>query len=166
MKVLKKQTNTFDCLVCGIDNPIGLNAAFYEMEDNSVIGLFQFQEKHHSYPGRTHGGMIAAVLDEAMGRAIWVGHPEAWSLTLKLEIEYHKPVPYDVPLKCVARIDKEDAMTFRGVAEIQTLEGTMLAKGQGLYMFQPLRKISPKTNPDAVPDDVNVYVPDDVKEIN
>jgi acyl-coenzyme A thioesterase PaaI-like protein len=112
MKVIKKQTNSHDCLVCGIDNPYGLHARFYEMEDKSLIALFTYSSKHQSYPERTHGGMIAAVIDESIGRAIWISDPTIWACTIKLEIEYHKGVPYDTPLKCVSRIDHEDKLDF------------------------------------------------------
>ena len=33
MKVVKKQTNSYMCFICGIDNDSGLKANFYEMED-------------------------------------------------------------------------------------------------------------------------------------
>ena len=66
MKVINKQTNSKMCILCGIENPCGVKASFYEMEDNSVIALFSFKEMHQSYPERTHGGMISAMLDESL----------------------------------------------------------------------------------------------------
>ena len=42
MKVLKKQTNSKMCIICGIENKLGLQAAFYEMEDKSVISIFDY----------------------------------------------------------------------------------------------------------------------------
>ena len=69
MKVRKKQTNAKDCIVCGINNPYGIHASFYEMEDDSLIALFRYKFDHQSYPERVHGGMIAAMLDETIGRA-------------------------------------------------------------------------------------------------
>jgi uncharacterized protein (TIGR00369 family) len=166
MKVLKKQNNSHDCLVCGVDNPLGVKASFYEMENQSLIALFSFQSLHQSYPERTHGGMISALIDETIGRAMWIYRPEGWACTLKLEVEFHKAVPYDVPLKCVARIDKMGNLTFHGSAEILTREGTLLARGSALYMFLSLTKISPQEGPAIHPEDINVFVPDDLKEID
>jgi acyl-coenzyme A thioesterase PaaI-like protein len=134
------------------------------MEDKSLIALFTYSSKHQSYPERTHGGMIAAVIDESIGRAIWISDPTIWACTIKLEIEYHKGVPYDTPLKCVSRIDHEDKLTFHGIAEIKTMDNVLLARGTALYMKLPLSTISPNRN--AHPEDINVLVPDDVKEIN
>jgi Thioesterase superfamily. len=167
MKVIKKQSNGHDCLVCGIDNPSGLHASFYEMEDESLIALFKYDSRFQSFPERTHGGMIAAVLDETIGRAIWIKEPELWACTLKLEVEYHQAVPYDVPLKCVGRIDKENSLTFHGMAEIMSMDGKLLARGTALYMKLRFDQISPKTSKGMVihPNDINVDIPDDVKEI-
>ena len=40
MRVIKKQTNSKMCIICGIENKLGLQAPFYEMEDGTVISIF------------------------------------------------------------------------------------------------------------------------------
>ena len=69
MKVMRKQRNSRMCVVCGMDNTFGLQAQFYTMEDESVMTLFSFRPEHQSYPGRVHGGLITAMLDELGFRA-------------------------------------------------------------------------------------------------
>lgn len=165
MKVIKKQTNSHDCIVCGIDNPNGVHASFYEMEDQSVVALFSFSPTHQSYPERTHGGLISALIDETIGRAVWVLDPNVWGCTIKLEVSFHKAVPYGVSLKCVGRIDHLDKMTFHGTAEIRTMDDKMLARGTALYMVLPLTTISPKSEGATHPEDINVYISDNIKEI-
>lgn len=64
MKVVRKQRNSRMCIICGLDNEYGVQASFYVMEDGSVMTRFAFRERHQSYPGRVHGGMITAMLDE------------------------------------------------------------------------------------------------------
>ena len=39
MKVLKTQKNSKNCIVCGMDNPFGLHAPFYVLEDNTVATI-------------------------------------------------------------------------------------------------------------------------------
>lgn len=78
MKVLKTQRNSKNCIICGMDNPLGLQAPFYILDDNSVASVFSFKLEHQSYPDRTHGGMIAALLDELMGRALWINEPDTF----------------------------------------------------------------------------------------
>ena len=55
MKVVSKQRNSKMCIVCGMDNPIGLKAQFYNMEDGSVMTPFQYKKEHQSFPQRVHG---------------------------------------------------------------------------------------------------------------
>lgn len=75
-KVLKKQNVSSNCLVCGIENDLGLKANFYELENNELVAICDTKEWHQSYPGRMHGGMSAAILDETIGRAISLSNDE------------------------------------------------------------------------------------------
>ena len=95
MKVVKKQNNSKMCVMCGLDNPAGVRAPFYTMEDGSVVTRFRYGEVHQSYPGRVHGGLIAAMLDELGGRALWAAEREEFlcGVTTSLETKYRKPVP-------------------------------------------------------------------------
>jgi len=162
MRVVKKQTNTLDCVICGINNPFGLKAPFYETENNEVVTLFEFKEHHQSYPGRTHGGLISALLDELVGRAIWISDPGMWGVTMSLNIKYRKPVPYNVKLKGVGRIDSQTSRTFSGSGEILDAEGNVLAEATATYMKLPLNKIA-STSIDE--HEVNIFIPDDVSEV-
>ncbi len=168
MKIKKKQTNSHDCLVCGLDNEAGVKARFYEMEDDStIVGLFTVNSLLQSYPGRTHGGIISAIIDETVGRAIWIKEPDTWGVTMKLEVEFHKPVPYDVPLKCVGSITKSTGMIFEGKGEIIDGEGRLLARGTARYIKLSLEKIAAQGgHNDVHPEEVNVYEEDNLKEID
>ena len=110
--------------------------------------------------------MICAIIDETIGRAIWCSEPETYGCTLKINIEYHKGVPYNTPLRCVGRIDKKNQITFHGTAEIRTEDGVMLAKGDALYMRLPKSVISPDAFANGEKVDADVFVPDDVEEID
>ena len=160
MKVLRKQSNSKKCIICGIENPFGLKAPFYEMEDNTVVTLFQYDELHQSYPERTHGGMICCMLDELIGRAIWVHEPNIWGVTTSLQIKYRKPVPYNTPLKGVGKIIENRSRLFKGIGTIMDMNGNVLAEAEAIYLKLPLDQISSSNH-----DDVNVMVPDDIKEI-
>ena len=162
MKVVKKQTNSKMCLICGMENESGLKAPFYEMEDNTVVTIFQYKDIHQSYPGRVHGGMISCLLDELVGRAIWITEPEMWAVTVSLNVKFRKPVPYGVNLKGVGKIIVSKSRTFEGVGEIYDMEGNLLASAEAIYFKLPLSKIASEGNHE----DVNIYYPDDIREIN
>lgn len=161
MKVIKKQTNSKMCVVCGIDNKFGINAPFYEMEDKTVVSIFKYNENQQSYPGRVHGGLISSMIDEIIGRAIWIYEPLTWGVTIELNIRYRKPVPYDKELKAVGMITKNTKRTFEGNGYIYDLDGNLLAEGTAIYFKSPLNVIANDGNED----DVNILVEDDVKEI-
>jgi acyl-coenzyme A thioesterase PaaI-like protein len=77
-QVLAAQNISRMCLVCGSENRAGLKARFYELDDGELLGVFRPLEEHQSYPGRLHGGIASAILDETIGRAIMVTQPGAW----------------------------------------------------------------------------------------
>jgi len=69
-KIIAKQPNSKMCYVCGLKNPKGLQASFYELENGEVAGQFCAGEDYQGYPDRLHGCIAAGLLDEAIGRAI------------------------------------------------------------------------------------------------
>lgn len=161
MKVVKKQTNSKMCYICGIDNPFGLKAPFYEMEDNSVISIFEYKEIHQSYPGRTHGGLISAMLDEIAGRAIWIEEPTTWAVTTELNVKFRKQVPYNVKLKAVGKITRNTRRIFWAESKIYDMEGNVLAEAEVTYFKMDIYKIATED----VHEDVNILIPDNVTEI-
>jgi len=142
MKVVNKQKNTKDCFICGLDNCYGLQAPFYEMEDGSVCTIFKFKSQHQSYPGRVHGGIITAMLDELAGRVYWIKDPNAFAVTTSLEVKFRKPVPYDVELKGIGYITKDTTRAYEAVATILTLDGDVLATATMKYMKLSAMQIS------------------------
>lgn len=141
-KVLKKQNVSSHCVVCGVDNELSLKANFYELENNELVAICDTKEWHQSYPGRMHGGMSAAILDETIGRAITILDGEVWGVTVSLDIKYKKPVPTDATIKIVGRITKENRKLFEGTGEIILPNGEVAATAKGKYMKMPVEKIT------------------------
>ena len=139
---LKKQPNARDCFVCGMKNDFGLKARFYDTEDNEVVVYFTPRDEHQSYPGRLHGGIAAAILDEVVGRAMQTIDPDIWGVTTDLEIKYRKPLPLNCELKAVGRITESNRMMFEGTGEILTPEGEVAVSAHGLYMKMDVHKIT------------------------
>ncbi len=162
MKVIRKQSNSKMCYICGMDNPFGLKAPFYEMENQTVVSLFRYQEMHQSYPERVHGGLITALLDEIAGRAIWIVEPNTWAVTGDIRVKFRKVVPYDTDLKAIGKVTKNTRRIFFAVAKLYNMDNELLAEAEVTYFKLPLDKIA-TTN---THEDVNVIVPDDVEEIN
>ena len=142
-RVIKKQHNSKMCLVCGLKNPYGLTTEFYEMENDELLAIFTPMEEHQSYPGRLHGGIAAAILDETIGRAIMMKYEEDyWGVTIEFTSKYKKPVPLDEELRVIGRITKDTSRIFEGTGEILLEDGTIAVQGHGKYIKLPLSKIA------------------------
>lgn len=57
------------CFVCGDKNPFGLNVAFY-VKDNKVVAEYTAGSHFQGYKDILHGGILSALLDEVMIRAV------------------------------------------------------------------------------------------------
>ncbi len=136
MKVISKQRNSRMCIICGLDNEYGLRAPFYNMEDGSVMTLFKYREQHQSYPGRVHGGLITAMLDEMGLRALWSKElsEETFGVTFSLDTKYRKPVPYDEELIGKGMIVKHSSKFFVTESCIMNRRGDVLANGTVKYL--------------------------------
>ncbi len=163
MKVISKQTNSKNCLICGIQNESGLKASFYNMEDNSVGSIFTFKFNHQSYPDRVHGGMISALLDELAGRALWVTDPDLIGVTGTLNVRFKKPVPYEKQLKGRGIITSRRGRVFTAKAQILDENNTVLAESDATYIILPNTQI---TSEEDLQKDLSIMVEDDVTEID
>lgn len=133
-KVVAKQPNSKMCYVCGLKNPIGLRAAFYELENGEVAGEFCFGDDYQGYPDRLHGCIAAGLLDEAIGRTIRTHYnEEAMGQTVELHLRYLAPVPLNQPLRIVARATRDIRRIFEGTAELKLPDGTVAVEATGKY---------------------------------
>ena len=143
------------CLVCGVDNPFGLQARFYELEAETtgadggdasagreLLGVFTVREEHQSYPGRLHGGIGSAILDETIGRAITIAHPGVWGVTAELTLRYRKPLPLTGEVRAVGRITRDTRRLFEGSGEILLDDGTVAVEASGKYLKMTLGEIT------------------------
>ena len=142
-RVTAKQPNSKMCLVCGLHNEPGLQAAFYELESQQLVGIFTPRNHQQGYPGRLHGGIAASMLDETIGRAIRLTHGDAmWGVTIELNTKFRKPIPLDESLTTIARITKETKRHFEGDGAILLPNGRVAAEGRGRYLKLPIDSIS------------------------
>lgn len=141
-KVTNKQYNSRMCFVCGLKNSSSLRASFYELENGEVVALFKPLEEHQGYPGRLHGGVAAAILDETIGRAINIQHREVWGVTVELNLKYKKPVPLDEQLRIVGRITRDTSRLFEGTGEILLGNGDVAVVAEAKYLKMPIEKIT------------------------
>lgn len=122
------------CFGCGGANARGMKLTF-EQDDAArrIIGRFRLGAEYQGAFGSIHGGVIAVVLDEVMGKVCRFRGVRA--VTAEMNIEYLKPVWVDTDL-VVEGYEKE--MTGRNlhlVGEIQDASGKVLARSRGRFVI-------------------------------
>ena len=138
LKVRAAQNVSKMCLVCGVENSAGFKARFFEVEGGELVGVFQPRTEHQGYPGRLHGGLASALLDETIGRAINVADTQVWGVTAEFTVKFRKPVPLDREVRAVGRITRDRGRVFEGTGEIVLEDGTVAVEAQGTYVKLPL----------------------------
>ena len=136
---MQKQPNSRMCFVCGMENPIGLKAFFYDDDDGRVIAKFTPRQEHQSYPGVLHGGIISALIDEAIGRV--VTSLDIWAVTAKLELKFRKPVPLGEELTIIGEMVRLRSRSFEARGELRLSDGTVAVEGYGVYIRLPDEEI-------------------------
>jgi uncharacterized protein (TIGR00369 family) len=130
------------CFACGKDNEQGMHLQFaIDEQSREAICHFTLGRCYTGPPGHAHGGIIATILDEAMGKVNKLRRVVA--LTREMRIQYVKPVPLDQPLTVTSREQKVEGREHTNVAEITDAEGRLLARSTGVFVaVDPARMAS------------------------
>jgi acyl-coenzyme A thioesterase PaaI-like protein len=127
-KFIYRQPNSDNCFICGRKNPHGLYMHFYDDGDKTVLATHTVPEAYQGYPGVVHGGIVAAMLDEAVGRVAMIGDPHHFMMSVKLEVKYRHPVPTEKPLRIIGRIERLRGRLGKAVGELILPDGTIAAE--------------------------------------
>ena len=74
---------------------------FYDNGQDEVYAEHVVPDFYQGYPGIVHGGITAAILDEAVGRVAMIGDHHHFMMSVKLELKYRQPVPTNTLIKVV-----------------------------------------------------------------
>jgi uncharacterized protein (TIGR00369 family) len=134
--------NKNDCFACGKSNAEGMRLKFsYDEERDCFVCRFRLGKRYTGPPGHCHGGIIATVLDEAMGKVNKLRHVVA--LTSQITVDYLKPVPLNQSLRVESKEVRVQGRRHINMAEILNPKGEVLARGQGLFIaIDPHRMFS------------------------
>ena len=127
------------CFACGKDNPDGMRLKFhYDRRRKRFVCFFRLGRRYTGPPAHAHGGIIATILDEAMGKVNKLRHVVA--MTRSMEVEYLKPVPLRRPLRVESWELRVRGRRHINVAEIRNARRQVLARGTATFLvINPLK---------------------------
>jgi len=124
---------TNKCFGCGGDNSGGMRLTFEQDNTNrKIVGRFVLGERYQGGGGFAHGGIIATLLDEAMGKVC--RFREARAVTAELMIEYLKPVSTAEEIIVEGHETEQKGRNLFMAGEIRNGAGEILARGRARFV--------------------------------
>lgn len=131
----EKQASSRHCFVCGVENPVGLRLGFFTISPGEVHANVRLPDQYEGYPGIAHGGVIAAMLDEAAGRS-QMGDTDnpRFMFTARLNISYRRNVPVNRPLHLVGKAGMVRGRKAEATSALYDQDGNLLAEADALLI--------------------------------
>lgn len=121
------------CFGCGEANPHGMHLQFERDETQQrVRGRFRLGAEYAGSHGMLHGGIIAVVLDEALGKVSRFS--DVRTVTAELSVQYLKPVLVGEEIFVEAYQAERNGRQFHHEGEIRNAAGELLARGRGRFV--------------------------------
>lgn len=146
-----QQPSSTWCFVCGVQNPCGLKLRFFNDGYRRCLARVTLGEQYQSYPGMVHGGILATILDEAMGRAILAEGEqgdvrplteERFVFTARLETRFRHPVPLNQEFLVRGRVDSDRGRIVQVSGEVLLADGTVAVEASATLMTIPKEQIA------------------------
>lgn len=136
-----------NCFACGPDNPVGLRLQFGRAADgDGVRAGVTLAPQYQGWRGIAHGGIVMALLDEAMAHAAgFAGHR---GVTASVSVRFRKPVPLEEPVEVRGRIAWQRRNVLGVQATIFDGRGNVLVESEGHVVSRgPLEAAADRRNP-------------------
>lgn len=120
------------CFGCGADNPVSLGLRFVRDGDTNR-GQFTPRPKHQGYTGITHGGILAAVMDEAMAWVLW---DQGLAVVAgRMEVRYRRPALIGHELTVEGWVQKRRARHFVCESRLKDASGETVAEADATFVM-------------------------------
>ncbi|MDO8388946.1 MAG: PaaI family thioesterase [Actinomycetota bacterium] len=116
--------------ISGRASPWGLDLEV-RREGHEVVASVTMRAAHEGAPGRSHGGLVAALFDDVFGFVLNIMSVPAF--TGELTIRYEAGTPIGVPLECRARLARQEGRKLFMTGEL-THAGTVLARTTATFI--------------------------------
>ncbi|KAE9380024.1 hypothetical protein N431DRAFT_432333 [Stipitochalara longipes BDJ] len=113
----------------------GFQRVFWNEESGEIVTVIWFGGAIAGWPGVTHGGVTATIMDEILGRCAIRQFPTKTGVTANLELNYLKPVVTNSFY--VVRAVPEKGFTERKCwisGRLETVDGRVCVEAKGLFV--------------------------------
>ena len=119
-----------ECFVSGPFNPMGIAIEVRRDGDEAVADV-EIGPAFEGAPGRSHGGIVAAVFDDVLGYLLTLGREPGF--TGELTIRYLAPTPIGEPLEFRARVLAREGRKLLTEGEA-TSHGEVVARATATFV--------------------------------
>jgi acyl-coenzyme A thioesterase PaaI-like protein len=135
-----------NCFACGPENPVGMHLHFDRAGDEGVRCAVTLAPQYQGWRGIAHGGIVMALLDEAMAHAAgFAGHR---GVTASVNVRFRKPVPLEEPIEVLGRVTWQRRSVLGVEASVLDGDGNLLVRGEGSFVSRgPLEAAADRRNP-------------------
>jgi acyl-coenzyme A thioesterase PaaI-like protein len=117
--------------VSGRASPWGLDLQIVR-DGQEAVGNLTLRRAHEGAPGRSHGGIVAALFDDVFGFILDIlGVP---AFTGELGVRYEAGTPIGVPLTCRVRLADRSGRKLLMNGELTDAEGRIYARGTATFI--------------------------------
>ncbi len=127
--------------VSGRGSPWGLDIRV-RREGDEIVATLALRAAHEGAPGRSHGGVVAALFDDVYGFVLNIVGEAAF--TGELSIRYEAGVPIGVPLECRVRMDHREGRKLYMTGELSH-DGAVLVRSKATFISIPRSTFSSGT---------------------
>ncbi len=119
-----------ECFVSGPWNPLGI-AIEVRRDGEQAVAEVTLGPAFEGAPGRSHGGIVAAIFDDVLGYLLTLRHQPGF--TGELTVRYLAPTPIGQPLRFRAWVERTEGRKLWTVAEAEA-DGEVVASASGLFI--------------------------------
>jgi acyl-coenzyme A thioesterase PaaI-like protein len=126
-----------ECFVSGPWNPMGI-AMDVRRDGGDAVAEVELGPAFEGAPGRSHGGIVAAVFDDVLGYLLTLHRQPGF--TGELTVRYLAPTPLGQKLEFRARLTRVEGRKITTEGEAHDADGNLVARATALFIaVEPAR---------------------------
>jgi acyl-coenzyme A thioesterase PaaI-like protein len=136
-------TKTDRCWVCGPANPSGFMVTFEPVGDNGSRARYVARAEHGGWPGVLHGGVLLALMDEALGWSLYFHGPGG--VTARFDARFRRQTPIGATVVVRAWTLERRGRLVKAHAEVRLAsdEGPLLAEADASMFIGEREEANP-----------------------